>query len=628
MRTLPLVLLPVLLVLAPAAQADGPEAGAAAAHLSRFGEGAGPRRDGGAFHLLDEAHTPLQSNAVAFDRDRPGTFRTLRLDARLRVDEGGDGGAFLFLDTASYGVRGPAPFLPSWSEPNLAGSFAVGIDVHDPPSHETFTAQGNYQDLPQREVSLHWDGREIVKRVSPAEFRGKTSDLSISVEHVVGGAEVSVSIAGASVYDHYFVPGMTPYECRLAIGAGTLAKATTVFDVEAIRFVREHPAPPARPPLHVEVFNHVLTNSSKTAYDREVDLPPETWAFARVLLTLDIHDAGGDWDEWDRNGEVSVWTDDGTKLGIVPFITSYRTPCHWVVDVTAFRPLLAGRRKIEIAAGTTFYKNRGFMMSVSLDFHHGVPKAVPYRVVPLWVGTAHYRSDENHFQDFFQPREVAVDAEATACRVFLAVTGHSQVGEFTPSKRTLVFAAGDDAPPERFGSRLWKTDCYLNPNRPQFGTWQFSRAGWAPGDVVRPWWVDLTPYLRPGRTAHLRYETEPYDFSQAGEKPTRAQIDEARQVVRAYLILYRTPKDLVPAPTLRIVGVEKAGNAAKAGLKAGDYLQAYDGTPISSLSNLRKAIQAAQAAGRKRVAVVVFRGAERIEVDLPAGHMGIQIGGG
>ncbi len=53
---------------------------------------------------------------------------------------------------------------------------------------------------------------------------------------------------------------------------------------------------------------------------------------------------------------------------------------------------------------------------------------------------------------------------------------------------------------------LWKTDCYLNPNRPQFGTWKFSRAGWAPGDVVRPWWIDLTPKLEPGEVATLDYQ--------------------------------------------------------------------------------------------------------------------------
>ena len=83
--------------------------------------------------------------------------------------------------------------------------------------------------------------------------------------------------------------------------------------------------------------------------------------------------------EWDRNGEISVYDKEGRKWGIVPFITSYRTECYWQVDVTHFRPLLAGKTRFEVRAGTTFYKNRGYMMSVSLDFYHGKPPLEPYR---------------------------------------------------------------------------------------------------------------------------------------------------------------------------------------------------------------------------------------------------------
>ena len=35
-------------------------------------------------------------------------------------------------------------------------------------------------------------------------------------------------------------------------------------------------------------------------------------------------------------------------------------------------------------------------------------------------------------------------------------------------------------------------DVYLNPNRPQFGTWKFSRAGWAPAGP-RPWTSSTSP---------------------------------------------------------------------------------------------------------------------------------------
>jgi hypothetical protein len=343
-------------------------------------------------------------------------------------------------------------------------------------------------------------------------------------------------------------------------------------------------------------------------------------------MTVEIHDAGDAWDEWDRCGEVSVFTPDGTKRGIVPFITSYRTPCRWDVDVTPFRPWLAGKTRLEVAAGTNFYKNRGYMMSVSLDFHHGAPDLEPFRVVPLWVGTAHYQSAENHFRDFFKPQSVPIDAETTAARVFMTTTGHSQVGEFSPSKRTVVFRADASAEPaveKRFENTLWKDDCWLNPNRPQFGTWKYSRAGWAPGDVVRPWWIDLTGDLAPGKTARFAYEPQAYDFSADKEKPSDAEIAGATHIVRAYLVLYRKPVERTPAPSLRIVNLVAGGNAAKAGLREGDYVASYDGRTLDAVDDLRAAIDAATAAGKEKRVVVAYRGAEMITVEVGPGKLGV-----
>ncbi len=589
-------------------------------HFSRFDAGDGPDQNGAVVRLLDEASTKNQSNAVAWDAHGAGRPHDMRFSCKLRVLEGGDGGAFLFLNTREYGRRGPAPFVKSWVEPNLTKTFAVGVDVHNPPSKEQFSPWGNYMDLPQREISLHWDGREIVKRVAPAEFRGDFVVVVVEVRYVTGGADVTVKIGEGVVYDRYFIAHMHPYPARLAIGAQTRADATTQFDVTNISFNVERGGPPRRPPLHVDVFNHVLTNNKKTAYEAEVELPPANWAFGRVIMTIDIHDAGKDWDEWDRNGEVSIWDDEGRRLGIVPFITSYRTECHWKVDVTHFRPWLTGKRRIQIAAGTTFYKNRGYMMSLSLDFHHGTPALAPSRVVPLWVGTAKYKSAENHFQDFFEPQTVTVDDSTKAAKLFCTTTGHSQIGEFTPSKRTLVVGDGEGA--ARFDNTLWKTDVYLNPNRPQFGTWQYARAGWAPGDVVWPWILDLTDHVTPGADTTFAYEPRPYVFD-GPRQPTEKQINAASHVVRTYLVLYREPTDLVAAPILLVTNVQADSNAAKAGMKRGDYLATYDDKQIDSVDDLRAAIKGA--ADKEEVSVVIFRGTERIELTLKPGRMGINL---
>jgi len=622
MTRLRFVLILILTVLPLSAHA-----GEAAPHLSRFGPGDGPAIADGVYRLLDARKSAKQSNALAFDRQREGAFEIVSLHCRLKVDRGGDGGAFVFLNTSEYGASGPAPFVKSWVEPNLKSTFAVGIDVHNPPNQEPFSPWGNYQGLPEREISLHWDGREIVKRVAPVEFRGDFADVEIIVRQVIGGADVTVRIGEGTVYDGYFLAGVLPYESRLAIGAGTRADAVTDFQVRDIEFAVRNPSMPKRPPLHVEVFNHVMTDNSRTSFESEVSLPPANWAFGRVILTLDIHDGGKMWDEWDRNGEVSIWDADGVKRGIVPFITSYRTPCHWAVDVTHFRPYLTGKTKFEVRAGTSFYKNRGYMMSVSLDFYHGWLESEPYRVVPLWVGTAKYKSAENHFRDFFTPQTVKIDEEARAARVFTTTTGHSQIGEFTPSPRTLVIIPEKHAAEQRFDNVLWKSDCYLNPNRPQFGTWKFSRAGWAPGDVVRPWWIDLTPHLVADREAEFRYEPQRYDFSAAPQQPSDKQINAASHVVRIYLILYRKAGNTVAAPTVLVTNIADGSNAAQAGMKRGDYLATYDGKQVDSVDDLRAAIQAAMAAEKDKVVVVVFRGSDRHELELLPGKMGVNLSG-
>ncbi len=625
----------VLLVVAPARAEDAPADGAGARGtaepaLARWRAGAGPRamEDASGWHLLDAQRTPGQSNAVAFAAAQVEPAARARFTGSLRVLEGGDGGAIAFLDTRAHGRRGPAPFVKQWVEPNLEGTFAVGIDVHNPPDKEPFSPWGNYQDLPQREVSLHHDGRELVKRVAPKEFRGDFAELEIDLRFVAGGAEVTVVIAGAKIYDRHFLPHVMPYPMRLALGAGTRGDATTEFDVKDVSFRVEALTKRPRPPLHVELFNHVLTDNSKTFYQTTVDLPPASWAFARVILTLDIHDAGEAWDEWDRNGELSLFDDEGRKLGILPFITSYRTECHWKVDVTPFRPWLHGKRKFEIRAGTTFYKNRGYMMSASLDFHHGTPTLAPVAVRPLWHGTVKYTSDKNPFGGFFMPQEVAVPDDVVTARIRTTTTGHSQVGEFTPSRRTIVFRPDvAEARTYSFDNTLWKTDVYLNPNRPQFGTWKYARAGWAPGDVVHPWWIDLTEVLKPGATARVLYEPKRYTFGKDAPVPSEAECAKASHVIRSFLIFYRQPAPgaFVPAPTLRITGVTKGSNAAKAGMQRGDYLAEYNGARIDTIDDLRAALEAA-AASEGKIPAVLYRGTKRIEIELDPGRMGINLG--
>ncbi len=65
---------------------------------------------------------------------------------------------------------------------------------------------------------------------------------------------------------------------------------------------------------------------------------------------------------------------------------------------------------------------------------------------------------------------------------------------------------------------LWKADNYLNPCRPQGGTWKYDRAGWAPGDVVKPWEVEAVIGVgEADRKLHIEYAVEPYENDNRGK---------------------------------------------------------------------------------------------------------------
>ena len=60
---------------------------------------------------------------------------------------------------------------------------------------------------------------------------------------------------------------------------------------------------------------------------------------------------------------------------------------------------------------------------------------------------------------------------------------------------------------------LWKDDCATNPCENQAGTWLFSRAGWCPGQDVRPYVVNTTATASPGSTISMDYVLQSYTQS-------------------------------------------------------------------------------------------------------------------
>jgi len=263
-----------------------------------------------------------------------------------------------------------------------------------------------------------------------------------------------------------------------------------------------------------------------------VTFPDDTDSFARIICTLRLDQPETRFDPWDRTARVYAYADDGTPIELLRYITPYHRGHEWQVDVTDFRPLLRGPRRIEQVCHT---QGEGWVVTVTFDFYPGPVDRLAYRVIPLWSGAPEIGNPDAPVENFYVPRILPVDEHAAFAKVYTVVTGHgmhpntNNAAEFMPLGRTLTVNG------ESYRNVLWKADNYLNPCRPQGGTWKYDRAGWAPGDVVRPWSIDVSHLLDDQRQLRIEYTLDEY------ENEARGQTWGPTHETEAYLILYRKP---------------------------------------------------------------------------------------
>jgi hypothetical protein len=432
-----------------------------------------------------------------------------------------------------------------WDEPNTDHSIAIGFDVHnaipDKSADENgrvmgwFDADANWYERPQREVSVHANGRERINVRSDYEFRnGQWVDVDVRVRYVLGGARVAVMLDGHTIVDEH-IWDVRPMRLHAMVGvegeqdstAGIEVRDLAIMRVTALEFLLPEP-------VSIDVFDEaLLVNAARLKSEIGFDQIPES--VGRVIATLTLGEPEMGYDHWDKKGTIGIAVprgegEDAERFEVFRFITPYRRGWTWHMDVTDLLPLFKDQRTFDAHIGTYM---KGWLVSFRLDFYAGTPVREPMAVMNLWNGEAEIGNPDNPTENFYLPHEMAVPAGATHARVRSTVTGHGMLpnsnnaGEFMPIWRTLTISSADSngggdvlsgdfiSMSER--NHLWKTDCYLNPCRPQGGTWKFDRSGWAPGDKVDPWIVDVQPEFVLGDTLRIEYTLDPYLNEGRGE---------------------------------------------------------------------------------------------------------------
>lgn len=483
----------------------------------------------------------LETDATA------GVVRAVQVSVRVKVptpEELGEDARGAGVILIPEGLKVQDDF--SWDEPNAPGVIGVGLDVHNPVPDKSadedgrvmgwFDGDGNWYDRPQREVSVHVDGRERINVCSDVEFRtGSWVDVDVRVRYELGGARVSVSIDGVSVIDG-MVWNTRP--AKFKAQAGVVGEGIEIADLAIVRETAL--GDPIPEPVSIGVFDEaLLVNGATLTSDVDFSGIPES--VGRVVATLTLSEPEMGYDHWDKKGTVGIRVPTGVddegnetyeRFEVFRFITPYRRGWMWSMDVTDLLPLFKDARTLETHIGTYM---KGWLVSFRLDFYEGSLEREPIKVVNLWNGEAEIGNPESPVEGFYVPREVEVPEGATGARVRATVTGHGMfpnsmnAGEFMPIWRTMTISPvlseddemGDviegDFMSMSARDHLWKTDCYLNPCRPQGGTWKFDRSGWAPGDKVEPWIVDAQHEFTMTDVLRVEYELDPYLNEGRGE---------------------------------------------------------------------------------------------------------------
>lgn len=229
--------------------------------------------------------------------------------------------------------------------------------------------------------------------------------------------------------------------------------------------------------------------------------------YSQILLHVDLTCPAGGCDPWDQAAQI--WLKKGDlRYELARYITPYGTACGgWTFDITDFKSLLSGKSEIE--SYIQVWGASGWDVHVQIDLVPGTPDYMYSKVDILWDENNWVYGDPGISYDLPE-QSVLIDNNAEAVKLRLTNTGHGQgntdnAAEFKNCTHQVI-AGGT----QTFDHHLWNSDCNANTCSPQNGTWEYSRAGWCPGQDVQPEIFDFSGYYTPGQNLTVDYELESY----------------------------------------------------------------------------------------------------------------------
>jgi hypothetical protein len=177
----------------------------------------------------------------------------------------------------------------------------------------------------------------------------------------------------------------------------------------------------------------------------------------------------------------------------------------WYWDVTDLRPQLTGAKRFVMTMGGQYQEQ----MDVDFYFIVGTPPRDVLEFNQVWQGGARIGGPSIgsiNNQSSFPPVTVPTLAGGKQFKMRSTITGHGAEGEFHQNGGTVTHSFNVNGGPNEFSWTITK-ECSGIPIYPQGGTWLYDRQGWCPGDPSYMKQYDITPYVTPGQTVTLDYNT-------------------------------------------------------------------------------------------------------------------------
>lgn len=239
-------------------------------------------------------------------------------------------------------------------------------------------------------------------------------------------------------------------------------------------------------------------------YTGSYSLPQSVGAYSSITAHLDVScpSVPGGCDDWDRLAWIEVKAPNGEWVELIRYVTPYGVACDHQLDVTDFASILQGNVELRMYIET--WGTGGWKIDLDFAYQAGVPDHLYTTVQRVWRGTYNFGDPAD-----LQPVDtvsISPAWNAAAASLRLVTTGHGWGSNNTGNAAEFyhathhVYANG-----QPFVQDLWNI-CNPNPDgcSPQYGTWQYNRAGWCPGTIAPPFSYDLTAQLN-GAPIQLAY---------------------------------------------------------------------------------------------------------------------------